>query len=225
MNQIRATYTATAPSTAPFRAVARHQILTFPAGESLYRAGELPRKLHVLQSGIVKLVVNLPSGRSRIIGFEGPGAVLGWDLGAGGCRPHGHAAVAVEPASSAALSLGEVRHLRAKRADEYIALLEQGVRQTRHAEHWLTEILTGNAPRRIARLIQLLMKLSGRNDCAFRLLTCQEFGEAVGVSTESASRILAQFKREGILEATPQAAGTSRYYRVNHSALDAIAFA
>lgn len=203
---------------------ANYQSLSFGPGATLYHEGDRARRLYILQSGMVKLVTHLPNGRSRIVGLEGPGAVLGLTTSGEEADRFSHSAVALEPTRCAVLTAGQVRHMRARVDEDYVSLLEQGVEQASHAEHWLAEVLTENAPQRIARLIRLLARLNGSGVEEVLLLTCQEVGEAVGISTESASRVLAQFKRDGVLRPSRRANGGRWYYQVDRAALDEIAF-
>jgi CRP-like cAMP-binding protein len=201
-----------------------HQSLSFAPGATLYREGDLGRRLYVLQSGMVKLVTHLANGRSRIVGLEGPGSVLGLATSGDDVARFSHTAVALEATRCAVLTAGQVRHMRARADEEYVNLLEHGVEQASHAEHWLAEVLTENAPQRIARLIRLLARLNGPEADEIRLLTCQEVGEAVGISTESASRVLAQFKRDGVLRPSRRAGAGRWYYQVDRAALETMAF-
>jgi CRP-like cAMP-binding protein len=196
----------------------------FAPGKTLYREGDPALRSYMVQSGVVKLVTSLPNGRSRIVGLEGAGAVLGLSPPTERAARYDHSAVALEPVTSTWVSADALRELRGSGSDEYIELLEQSVARLAHAERWMAEILNEQAPRRIARLIRLLARLQGAADPdEVRLLTCQEIGEAVGVSTESASRILAEFKRSGLL--SPMDSGGKWHYRLDRNAMEKMAFA
>jgi len=196
----------------------------FAAGETLYREGDPMLRAHLVESGVVKLVAHLPNGRSRIVGLEGAGAVLGLSAPTRRAPRYDHSAVALEEVTSTWVSAEGLRELRVRCSENYVELLEQSVKRLAHAERWMAEILNEQAPRRIARLIRLLARLQGAAERdEVRLLTCQEIGEAVGVSTESASRILAEFKRSGLLIATDT--GGKWHYRLDRDALESMAFA
>lgn len=196
----------------------------FARGKTLYREGDPVLRTYLIKSGVVKLVTSLPNGRSRIVGLEGAGAVLGLSPPTERAARYDHSAVALEPVTSTWASADALRELRASASDEYVELLELSMARLAHAERWMAEILNEQAPRRIARLIRLLARLQGAADSdEVQLLTCQEIGEAVGVSTESASRILAEFKRSGLLSPSDQ--GGKWHYRLNRDGLENMAFA
>jgi len=208
----------------PPSAHAAFRRMKFAAGETLYREGDPMLRAHLLESGVVKLVANLPNGRSRIVGLEGSGAVLGLSAPTRRAARYDHTAVALEDVTSTCVSADGLRELRLCCSEHYVELLEQSVERLAHAERWMAEILNEQAPRRIARLIRLLARLQGAEERdEVRLMTCQEIGEAVGVSTESASRVLAEFKRSGMLIATET--GSKWHYRLNREALEDMAFA
>lgn len=52
-------------------------------GEALYRAGDRGGTVYRVDEGLLKLVIEAPGGKERIVALAGPGDVVG-DLGAGG---------------------------------------------------------------------------------------------------------------------------------------------
>jgi CRP/FNR family transcriptional regulator, anaerobic regulatory protein len=199
-------------------------------GQALYQEGQVVDKVFVVISGIVKLVAHLPNGRARILGLHGPGAVLGLltpandPPRAGDAPRYGHSAIAVEDLDAIWLSSEQVRTLRNQGAREYVDLLERHCEELRQAERWTAEFSADTTPCRIARLIKYLAELQQLpNANEVELLTCQEMGEVIGVSTESASRVLAKFKRSGVLRRSEARPG-KRHYQFNPDNIDAIAF-
>ncbi|MFW6093303.1 MAG: Crp/Fnr family transcriptional regulator [Pseudomonadota bacterium] len=199
--------------------------VTFSAGQVLYREGEIADRLFVTRSGIVKLIAHLPNGRARILGLHGPGAVLGLITPASDEPTYGHSAIAMEDVSAYWISAGQLRRLRNQGSTEYMELVERHCEELRHAERWIAEFSADTTPCRIARLIKYLAELQHLPDeDEVELLTCQEMGEVIGVSTESASRVLAEFKRSGVLEPCKERHG-KRLYKFNSDVIDDIAFA
>jgi CRP-like cAMP-binding protein len=196
-------------------------------GQALYQEGQPIDKAFVIVSGIVKLVAHLPNGRARILGLHGPGAVLGLvtPAGEGTDLPrYGHSAIAVEDVDAIWLSSEQLRSLRNQGSAEYLELLERHCEELRQAERWTAEFSADTTPCRIARLIKYLAELQQLpNENEVELLTCQEMGEVIGVSTESASRVLAKFKRAGVLRRSETRPG-KRHYQFNPQTIDQIAF-
>lgn len=202
----------------------------FPPRQPIYHSGQIADKLFVLESGIVELVVHLPHGRNRIVGLHGPGAVLDAGLSDDGNEErYSHSAVPVRTVRADWVFTSTVRRHREARTSWYLQLLERRCAGLRRAERWIAEFTADNTRCRIARLIAYLAELEGKPDVDWQtpfpeveLLTCQEFGEAVGVSTETASRVLADFKRTGLLQACR--ADVRNRYQVDRQGLTDVAF-
>ena len=193
------------------------------AGEILYREGSFADRLYAIRSGIVKLVAHMPNGRVRILGLHGCGAILGLVTPASPCTTYNHTAIAVTNVEADWAPFAQLRRIRRECSEEYLQLVERHCEELKNAERWITEFSADTTTCRIARVIRYLAELQRLQEpSTVELLTCQEMAEVIGVSTESASRVLARFKRLGILCA---ADARSRHYRFDPAALDEIAFA
>lgn len=194
------------------------------AGEILYREGSFADRLYTVRSGIVKLVAHMPNGRVRILGLHGPGTVLGLITPASRRTTYNQTAMAVTDVEADWAAAAQLRRIRRERSEEYLQLVERHCEALRNAERWITEFSADTTTCRIARVIRYLAELQRLPDpSSVELLTCQEMAEVIGVSTESASRVLARFKRLGLL--TPVASDqSSRHYRFDAAAIDKIAF-
>lgn len=199
--------------------------LELPCGEILYREGAFADRVFAVRSGIVKLITHMPNGRVRILGLHGPGAVLGLTTPASNCTTYNHTAMALTGVNADWAQAVQLRRIRRECSEEYLQLVERHCEELKNAERWITEFSADTTTCRIARVIRYLAELQQLAEPdTVELLTCQEMAEVIGVSTESASRVLAKFKRLGILKPIPAEAGT-RHYRFEPAGLDDIAFA
>lgn len=193
------------------------------AGEVLYREGTSCSRLFTIRSGIVKLVAHLPSGRVRILGLHGRGAILGLETPASRTGSYNHTAIAVTDVECAWAPSAQLRRLRNQRSEEYLNLVERYCEELKHSERWITEFSADTTTCRIARVIKYLSELQDHDPAdQVELLTCQEMAEVIGASTESASRVLAKFKRQGILTEDD---GGNRCYRFDPDAIEGMAMA
>jgi CRP/FNR family transcriptional regulator, anaerobic regulatory protein len=193
------------------------------AGHILYREGSVPERLFSLETGIVKEVTYLPDGRVRIVGLHGPDALLGFETSdvRRETRRHAATAIAITDVTASCTSSAEVHRIRQTRPEHYLNLLERHCETLRQAKRWIKEFYGDSTASRIARAIRYLVELQRPADTELvELLTCQEMAEIVGVSTESASRVLARFKRIGVLTRAPSPSG-SRHYHFDAAAIDA----
>ena len=65
------------------------------------------------------------------------------------------------------------------------------------ADAWLTELSTGSARERVARLLLRLVRNEHNPECT--LFGREDLGAMLGITTETASRTIAEFKRRGHL--------------------------
>ena len=174
------------------------RLVTFDHRDVIYRECRSARSIHLVISGLVKLVTHVTDERTRIVRLLSAGDFLGLD----GLFEDAH--------RQTAIALGDVAMYRIpvsllqgiKRRDPafYCRLLECWYVHLAYADTWITQFSTGPIRPRVARLLKFL---SEREVTAgpprVRLLTCEEMAEVLGVTPESVSRSLAEFKREGLL--------------------------
>jgi CRP/FNR family transcriptional regulator, anaerobic regulatory protein len=172
----------------------------------LYHQGNAPDTVFFITGGLLKLVAYLPNGRARIVRLHRPGSVLGLS----GLRDlhNEHTAVAVTPVSALRLPIGALQRLRSDDPTTYIVLAERWHDYLRDADRWITQFSTGPIRSRVAHLLGFLSEFEpDAADGQVQLLTCEEMGSILGVTSESVSRILAQFKRQQILARNDSEAG------------------
>jgi CRP-like cAMP-binding protein len=79
-------------------------------------------------------------------------------------------------------------------------LLNRWQRALKEADAWLTELSTGSAKQRIARLLLRLAQDNPGSEC--QLFAREDMGAMLGITTETASRTIAEFKRKSLLAET-----------------------
>jgi CRP-like cAMP-binding protein len=174
----------------------------FRSGETLYREGAEIDVLYVIRCGKIKLLSYLPDGRARIVRLHKRGSVIGLNGLLG--EPYEHTAIAVDEVNAYQVPMEVLRPLRERDPLAYSCLLEQWSSYLSYADTWITEFSTGPIRARVARLVQFLAELddeSGPHEAA--LLSGEEMAEVLGVTPESVSRVIADFKRHRILVEKP----------------------
>lgn len=161
----------------------------------IYNEGERGESLYILRSGVVKHVCVSGSGDERIVRLSVPGSAIGLSLLAGGA--YGTTAVTVSSAELCRIPMSIVETRMLEYPEFGLRVVRESQAQLREAEQFLTELSTGNAHERIARLLLLLGEQSGDGACL--MLTREEMGALLGITTETASRVIAEFRREGLV--------------------------
>lgn len=167
--------------------------------DTLYHQGTPSDTVYFITGGLLKLVAYLPNGRARIVRLHRPGSVLG--LGGLRGQNNEHTAVAMTETSALRLSLDALQRLRGEDPTTYVTLVERWYDYLQEADRWITQFSTGPIRGRVARLLAFLSEFEpDAADDQVQLLTCEEMGSILGVTSESVSRILADFKRQHILD-------------------------
>ncbi len=164
-------------------------------GQALYRAGESGDRMFTIRSGLVKLVRFLPDGAQRIVRLVKTADVTGLEALLG--KPYEHDAIVMQPTEVCCLPVATVQLLSRENPALHVELLKRWQRALSEADTWLTELSTGPARERIARLLLRLVHDQDPPEC--NLFGREDLGAMLGITTETASRTIAEFKRQGLL--------------------------
>ncbi len=173
---------------------------TLKPGTSLYRAGDTGDHMFTVRGGALKLVQYLPDGSQRIVRIVRATDVLG--LEAILDDPYHHDAIALHVTEVCRFPARLVRDLGRENPDLHRELMARWQRALTEADAWLTELSTGAARQRVARLLLRLVLDRETSEC--NLFSREDMGAMLGVTTETTSRTIAEFKRQSLLvETTP----------------------
>ncbi len=164
-------------------------------GATLYRAGDSGDYMYTIRSGVMKLLQFLPDGSQRIVRLVRTTDVLG--LEALVSDTYQHDAIALHTTEVCRFPSKVVRHLAGDTPKLHQALMQRWQRALSEADAWLTELSTGSAKQRVARLLLRLVRGSDSSECD--LFSREDMGAMLGITTETASRTIAEFKRKSLL--------------------------
>jgi CRP-like cAMP-binding protein len=164
-------------------------------GMSLYKTGDVGDYMYTVRSGAIKLVQYLPDGGQRIVRIVRGTDVLGLEalLDDG----YHHDAVALQRSEICRFPTRVVRSLSQDNPNLHRELMARWQRALSEADAWLTELSTGSARQRVARLLLRLVRDRESSEC--ELFSREDMGAMLGITTETASRTIAGFKRESLL--------------------------
>lgn len=171
----------------------------YTAGDIIYQAQEESHLLFVVRQGMLKLVNHLPNGRSRIVRLHKRGSLLGLDGLVG--NTHEHTAIAIDDVEVYKIPHSFFHQWKDDKPHLYSRLLENWHDYLNYADTWITEFSTGNVKGRVARLLRFLADFEVETGPrVIELLTTDEMADILGVTAESVSRVIAELKREAVLE-------------------------
>jgi len=167
--------------------------LVFDPGAQLYAAGDPATSVFTVRSGLVKLLQYLPDGSQRIVRLLRPGATAG--LEALVAEEFAHTAIALQKTEVCRVPREVVERLDRETPRLHTQLMRRWHDALRQADDWLSRLSTGNARERLARFVLSMADDHG----ALTLLTREDLGSVLGITTEHASRTVSEFKRQGLL--------------------------
>lgn len=160
----------------------------------LYRAGDPGQFMFTVRSGLIKQLRLLPDGSQRILRLACKNDVLGLETLT--LDTYQHDAIVLQTAEVCRFSAKMVRQLGEENVNLRNELMRRWQMALHNADDWIVELSTGSARARIARLLLRLAALQGPGPC--ELVSREDMGAIVGITTETASRIIADFKRQGL---------------------------
>jgi CRP-like cAMP-binding protein len=165
-----------------------------PPGAALYQPGQAASALFTVREGVLKLEQYLPDGSHRIVSLVTQGDIAG--LEASVSDVYEHAAVALQPVKVCRIPKEVVTRLSPRLHRQLMKKWHEAVLR---AHECTRELSTGSARQRVARLF---LMLAPRTAGACRLFGREDVGALLGITTETASRTVAEFKRGGIVQET-----------------------
>lgn len=171
---------------------------TLQPGMALYHAQDSGEFLFTIRSGALKLVQYLSDGTQRIVRIVRGTDVLG--LEALLQASYHHDAIALQPTEVCRFPAKLVSELSRDNPSLYRELMARWQHALSEADAWLTELSTGAARQRVARLLLRLVR--DRESSACQLFSREDMGAMLGITTETTSRTIAEFKRQSLLVET-----------------------
>lgn len=172
------------------------------AGELVFYEGLPAHGLYVLCAGKIKVAKRVKGGRSQVLKLLAPGEILGektlFDQETYTCY-----AKALEPSRLMFIARADFLGFLRRYPDVALRLIEKLSRELKAFGDKLVEISAYSAKERMARVLLELARAFGVETSAGLDIGVElprsEIAEMAGVTTETAVRILSEFKERGIL--------------------------
>ncbi len=170
--------------------------LNYAAGATIYRACEEGVSLFTIRTGLVKLSHYLPDGSQRIVRLLRKTDILGLECIQ--ADMYHHTAIALQPTEVCRLQASCVKRLLRGNQRLFHTLMAHWYRALSNSDRWITELSTGTARERAIRLLLWLSELEAADTCS--LFSREDLGAVLGLTTETASRTMAELKRQGLIK-------------------------
>lgn len=171
-------------------------------GATVFEEGDTSNKVVLLLAGRAKVSTLSEDGRETVLGYRGPGDVLG-ELAAIDGEPHLATVTVVESGEALVLTQDAFRAAVASDPDLAMTLLRKVVSRLRDADHKRAEFLALDVVGRVAlRLVELVGDYGTPVADGVRIdlaMSQRELAGWVGASREAANKALAQLERAGLI--------------------------
>ncbi len=165
--------------------------LQYNLGAIIYKQNEEMQFVFTIRSGLVKLVQKLADGSYRIVRILGQGDLLG--IESLNHQLTEHTAITLDDVDLCRIPHSVITSLQHNSPRLHKSLLSRWQQTLAMADLWITQLSTGKIKFRVARLLLFLEKKSLTD--SFFMPTCEDIGSMLGITTESVSKVTAEFKR------------------------------
>ncbi len=178
--------------------VAKSRLRTIKKRQTLYYEGDYPQGLYLLTDGYIKTIKLTKDGRQLITGLYKPKDYIGLDallLDS----PFTESAEAIEDSKAYLLPKAMVIEVLDKNPElsrHFIKILSKNIHEK---EEQLVELAYESVRKRLA---QVLVRLSNHTQLQHLSISREELAGLAGIATETVSRVLTDFKQEGLIEKT-----------------------
>jgi len=164
-------------------------------GSELFVQDSRDDYVYTIRAGCVKMVHRLDDGSGRIVRLHYRGDAIGLEALLN--EPCRHTAVVLQKADVCRIPVSVIRMLEDRNPDLYQQLMQRWQASLDEAESFITDLNTGTAETRLARLLLKLDNHSG-GKCIPDLLR-EDIASIIGVTTETTSRLMAEFRRRKLV--------------------------
>ena len=170
-------------------------------GETIFEEGETLKGVYCIRDGVCKLTKLSPNGKDQIVKLVVKGELLG-QRSLVGSDSTNLSAVALNDMEVCFIPKDEIIQDLQKSRDFSLDLLQQMAADLRESDNVIVNMAQKSVKQRMAEaLLNLQERFGVDNEGMLNLLLSREdYANIVGTATESAIRILSEFKREGYID-------------------------
>ncbi|MCL4273244.1 MAG: Crp/Fnr family transcriptional regulator [Anaerolineales bacterium] len=175
----------------------------YAPNETICFAGDPAERLFVVADGRVKLMRHSLSGKNVLLDMLTPGEFFG-SLSALSGDVYPDTAEAQTQSCVLSISAADFRHVLEKHPKVALKVLETTALRLRDAQERVRQLSALTVEGRVANVLLVLGKKFGRRSDVGLLieapLTRDDLAAMTGTTTESASRVMSQFQKDGLIQ-------------------------
>ncbi|WKZ40560.1 MAG: Crp/Fnr family transcriptional regulator [Anaerolineales bacterium] len=175
----------------------------YAPNETICFAGDPAERLFVVADGRVKLMRHSLSGKNVLLDMLTPGEFFG-SLSALGEDVYPDTAEAQTQSCVLSISAADFRHVLEKHPKVALKVLETTALRLRDAQERVRQLSALTVEGRVANVLLVLGKKFGRRSDVGLLIeapmTRDDLAAMTGTTTESASRVMSQFQKDGLIQ-------------------------
>lgn len=175
----------------------------YKKGQVIFYEGNQAFGLYCLFSGRVKLYKTGVDGKQQIVRIAGPGDLLGYRALFAG-EPYPATGEVMEDATICCMDRNAFFPLLSKNPSLALNIIKKLSKELRQAEDLATSIAQRSVRERMAELLLMLKEAYGKPaKKGVRIdlqLSREELGDMIGITQETAIRLLSEFKQDGMIE-------------------------
>ena len=173
----------------------------YDQGSILCRQGDSALSLFSLRKGVVKLEVSGRDGDVSILRILGPGAVIGLETTLNSAEPYHCTVTALSRVDACRIPMQVFQRLMKDHPEHYKVIVRLWKKHLEAADETLLQFRRGELRERLLNILKTLSGYAGESK-SFLLPSGRDLGDLTGATPVSISRVMADFKRRGILRDT-----------------------
>jgi CRP-like cAMP-binding protein len=193
----------------------------YTPGETIYTEGQPAERLCVVATGKVKLVRHALDGQEVILGLLGQGELFG-SLALLGAQCHPESALAHTTACVLIITPQDFQSILFQHPQVALNVLEVVSRRLDESQDRIRQLSADPAERRVAHALLKLGETLGEErggECLLQVpVSRQDLASMTGTTPETVSRILSQFRREGLVRSGRQWIAITDHRRLSQAA-------
>ena len=171
-----------------------------PPKSILYVQNEPATHVYVIRNGVVKLEETLNDGSVRIVRLLQSGDAVGIETVLDDTQKYDQSAVVLRGGAICKIPFSVFDKLEEKNPHFSQIVMEEWHRQLEAADRVIVDFSSGNVHDRVARVLIAQAETSiKRGSIEIEMLSVEDMSALTSVARESISRVMAGFKRDGLL--------------------------